>query len=47
MDDGPESIPERGRLTCHCLLVETSAGLVLCDTGFDRGAGWLLQAGDA
>ena len=34
MDDGPESILERGRLTCHCLLVETSAGLVLCDTGF-------------
>jgi glyoxylase-like metal-dependent hydrolase (beta-lactamase superfamily II) len=24
----------RGRLTCHCLLVETDAGLVLVDTGF-------------
>ncbi len=24
----------RGRLACHCLLVETSAGLVLVDTGF-------------
>lgn len=24
----------RGRLTCHCLLVETSDALVLIDTGF-------------
>src|SRR4051812_2601303 len=24
----------RGRLACHCLLVETGAGLVLVDTGF-------------
>jgi glyoxylase-like metal-dependent hydrolase (beta-lactamase superfamily II) len=24
----------RGRLTCHCLLVETDSGLVLVDTGF-------------
>ena len=24
----------RGRLVCHCLLVETANGLVLCDTGF-------------
>ena len=33
MDGGPESIFQRGRLTCHCLLVETDSGLVLCDTG--------------
>jgi glyoxylase-like metal-dependent hydrolase (beta-lactamase superfamily II) len=24
----------RGRLACHCLLIETAAGLVLIDTGF-------------
>src|SRR5690606_2469582 len=24
----------RGRLTCHCMLVETGQGLVLIDTGF-------------
>ncbi|WP_116135684.1 MBL fold metallo-hydrolase [Trinickia diaoshuihuensis] len=28
------SLFERGLLTCHCLLVETEAGLVLVDTGF-------------
>ncbi|MDX3894651.1 MBL fold metallo-hydrolase [Pusillimonas sp.] len=34
MDEGPEGILARGTLTCHCLLLETEAGLVLCDTGF-------------
>lgn len=34
MDGGDESILERGHLTCHCLLVETAAGLVLIDTGY-------------
>lgn len=34
MDDGPEGVLTRGTLTCHCLLLETDAGLVLCDTGF-------------
>ncbi|HXH31297.1 MAG TPA: MBL fold metallo-hydrolase [Bacteriovoracaceae bacterium] len=33
MDDGPESIFERGHLTSHCQLVETSDGLLLIDTG--------------
>lgn len=28
------SLSLRGRLACHCVLVETPAGLVLCDTGF-------------
>jgi glyoxylase-like metal-dependent hydrolase (beta-lactamase superfamily II) len=28
------SVSLRGRLVCHCLLLETSAGLVLVDTGF-------------
>jgi glyoxylase-like metal-dependent hydrolase (beta-lactamase superfamily II) len=32
MDGRARSI--RGRLACHCLLVETGAGLVLIDTGF-------------
>lgn len=27
----------RGRLACHCLLVETGDGLVLVDTGFGIG----------
>lgn len=27
----------RGRIVCHCLLVETSEGLVLIDTGFGLG----------
>jgi glyoxylase-like metal-dependent hydrolase (beta-lactamase superfamily II) len=31
MDERSRSL--RGRLACHCLLVETSAGLVLVDTG--------------
>lgn len=30
----PDSLVRRGHLTCHCLLVETSDGLVLVDTGF-------------
>jgi glyoxylase-like metal-dependent hydrolase (beta-lactamase superfamily II) len=34
MDDRTESLVQRGHLTCHCLLVETDAGLVLIDTGF-------------
>jgi glyoxylase-like metal-dependent hydrolase (beta-lactamase superfamily II) len=35
MDGSARSLLERGRLTCHCLLVETpSHGLVLVDTGF-------------
>lgn len=34
MDNGPESIFERGHLTSHCQLVETPQGLVLIDTGF-------------
>ncbi|HUR38885.1 MAG TPA: MBL fold metallo-hydrolase, partial [Planctomycetota bacterium] len=33
MDERTETILRRGRLTCHCLLVETDAGLVLVDTG--------------
>lgn len=34
MDGRTESIVRRGELACHCLLVETKAGLVLVDTGF-------------
>lgn len=33
MDGFTPSIFERGHLACHCLLVETDAGLVLVDTG--------------
>jgi glyoxylase-like metal-dependent hydrolase (beta-lactamase superfamily II) len=33
MDGFSESILQRGLLACHCLLVETHAGLVLVDTG--------------
>jgi glyoxylase-like metal-dependent hydrolase (beta-lactamase superfamily II) len=33
MDEGPESIVRRGRLTNHCLLIETQRNLVLVDTG--------------
>jgi glyoxylase-like metal-dependent hydrolase (beta-lactamase superfamily II) len=33
MDGRSSSILERGRLCCHCVLAETSAGLVLIDTG--------------
>lgn len=34
MDERTESILRRGRLTCHCMLVETGGSLVLVDTGF-------------
>lgn len=33
MDGGTESVFARGRLACHCLLVETGDTLVLVDTG--------------
>ena len=33
MDGRTSSVLKRGALACHCLLVETSGGLVLCDTG--------------
>lgn len=33
MDGSARSLVQRGRLCCHCLLVETAAGLVLVDTG--------------
>jgi glyoxylase-like metal-dependent hydrolase (beta-lactamase superfamily II) len=32
--DGRSAAAIRGRLACHCMLVETRAGLVLIDTGF-------------
>ena len=34
MDGRTGGIFRRGRLCCHCLLVETEQGLVLIDTGF-------------
>lgn len=34
MDGRTHGVLERGHLSCHCLLVETNAGLVLIDTGF-------------
>lgn len=34
MDGRTRSILERGHLTCHCLLIESEAGLILVDTGF-------------
>jgi glyoxylase-like metal-dependent hydrolase (beta-lactamase superfamily II) len=34
MDGRAASVFERGRLCCHCLLVESNDGLVLVDTGF-------------
>ncbi len=34
MDGVTPSVLRRGRLCCHCLLVESNAGLVLVDTGF-------------
>lgn len=37
MDGRSSSILERGRLCCHCVLVESSAGLVLIDTGLGLG----------
>ncbi len=33
MDEGPESLVERGHLTNHCLLVEDRDSLILIDTG--------------
>jgi glyoxylase-like metal-dependent hydrolase (beta-lactamase superfamily II) len=30
-------LTEAGRMVCHCLLIETGAGLVLVDTGFGTG----------
>ena len=33
MDDGPESVVQRGHLTNHCLLIEGAGDLVLVDTG--------------
>lgn len=37
MDGRTPSILRRGRLCCHCLLLETAQGLVLVDTGFGLG----------
>jgi glyoxylase-like metal-dependent hydrolase (beta-lactamase superfamily II) len=37
MDGRTRSIVRRGHLACHCLLVETSAGLVLIDAGLGLG----------
>lgn len=34
MDGRTDGLLERGALTCHCLLIETSRGLILVDTGF-------------
>lgn len=34
MDGRARSVLERGKLCCHCLLAESSDGLVLVDTGF-------------
>lgn len=36
MDGTTRSILERGHLACHCLLLETSSGLVLVDAGLGR-----------
>ena len=33
MDGRSRGVLERGALACHCLLLETASGLVLCDTG--------------
>ncbi|MDX1669637.1 MAG: MBL fold metallo-hydrolase, partial [Limnobacter sp.] len=35
--NGEGSFFERAEMVCHCLLIETSKGLVLVDTGFGRG----------
>lgn len=37
MDGRTESLVRRGRLCCHCLLLETEQGLTLVDTGFGLG----------
>lgn len=34
--NGKGSFFERGKMICHCLLIETSQGLVLVDTGFGK-----------
>ncbi|HYG31538.1 MAG TPA: MBL fold metallo-hydrolase [Methylophilaceae bacterium] len=34
MDEGPETIMQRGHLTNHCLLIEGGSELILVDTGF-------------
>src|SRR5688572_13694688 len=34
MDGRSSSIMQRGKLCCHCLLIETASSLVLIDTGF-------------
>lgn len=34
MDAGPESLLQRAQLTNHCLLIESSEGLILVDTGY-------------
>ncbi|RZL03440.1 MAG: MBL fold metallo-hydrolase [Rubrivivax sp.] len=34
MDGRTPSVVQRGELCCHCLLLETSQGLVLVDTGY-------------
>jgi glyoxylase-like metal-dependent hydrolase (beta-lactamase superfamily II) len=34
MDGQTRGLVRRGELSCHCLLLESSAGLVLVDTGF-------------
>jgi glyoxylase-like metal-dependent hydrolase (beta-lactamase superfamily II) len=34
MDGRTQGLLRRGELSCHCLLVESAAGLVLVDTGF-------------
>ncbi|WP_209448910.1 MBL fold metallo-hydrolase [Rhodococcus qingshengii] len=36
LSDGASPWYRRGRAVCHCLLLETSAGLVLVDTGIGR-----------
>src|SRR5215831_1281788 len=49
--EGEGSIFSRGNRVCHCLLVETNAGLVLVETGIGmqdvlepwRRFGWLLR----
>jgi glyoxylase-like metal-dependent hydrolase (beta-lactamase superfamily II) len=37
MDGRADCVLCRGRLACHCLLLETNAGLVLVDTGLGAG----------
>lgn len=34
--NGSGGVLERGTMVCHCLLIETDAGLVLVDTGISR-----------